>query len=150
MPPSNALPVIRPYCTSDCDAVLDIWLQASVQAHGFVPASFWQAQLQDMRQHYLPQAETFVLEVQGKVLGFLCLHENQLAALFIAPGSQGQGLGHQLMAHAKRQRRVLTLSVYCANTRAAAFYQACGFTTIGEQIDPHTGQPERSMCWSAC
>lgn len=140
--------MIRPYHPTDSDAVLDLWLRASILAHGFVPETFWREQLPAMRELYLPQAETLVLEEQGQVLGFASLHEQCLAALFVSPDAQGRGLGRQLLDEAKRRRDSLELNVYCANTRAVAFYKANGFTTVTEAHDPHTGQPELRMRWS--
>ncbi len=77
--------MIRPYHPTDSDAVLDLWLKASILAHDFVPESFWREQLPAMRELYLPQAETLVLEEKGQVLGFASLHEQRLAALFVSP-----------------------------------------------------------------
>tara|TARA_R110001599_G_scaffold283796_1_gene485790 strand:+ start:599 stop:1069 length:471 start_codon:yes stop_codon:yes gene_type:complete len=140
--------MIRPYRPSDSAAVLDLWLEASIKAHDFVPEAFWREQLDAMREHYLPQSETLVLEEQGQVLGFLSLHEHRLAALFVSPIAQGRGLGRQLLDEAKRRRSALELSVYSANARAVAFYQAGGFSTVAESPDPHTGQPELVMRWA--
>lgn len=139
--------MIRPYHANDANAVLDIWLAASLQAHAFIAEWFWRDRLGAMRDIYLPQAETLVLEEDGQILGFASLHEQRLAALFIAPSAQGQGLGKRLLDQAKRQRNVLELSVYSANTQACAFYQACGFALVAEQNDPHSGHPERVMRW---
>lgn len=140
--------MIRPYRSSDSETVLTLWLDASIQAHDFVPKAFWQEQLPAMREHYLPQAETLVLEENGQALGFLSLHEQRLAALFVSPNAQGRGIGRQLLDEAKRRRDSLELSVYCANTRAVAFYKANGFVTVAEAHDPHTGQAELTMRWS--
>lgn len=140
--------MIRPYHPTDSDAVLDLWLKASILAHDFVPESFWREQLPAMRELYLPLAETLVLEEKGQVLGFASLHEQRLAALFVSPDAQGRGLGRQLLDEAKRWRDSLELGVYSANTRAVAFYRAGGFVTLNETRDPHTGQPELTMRWS--
>ncbi len=140
--------MIRLYHPADSDAVLDLWLKASILAHDFVPESFWREQLPAMRDLYLPQAETLVLEEKGQVLGFASLHEQRLAALFVSPDAQGRGLGRRLLDEAKRRRDSLELGVYRANTRAVAFYRAGGFMTVDETRDPHTGQPELTMRWS--
>lgn len=139
--------MIRPYHANDANAVLDIWLSASIQAHAFIDESFWHDQLGAMREIYLPQAETLVLEEAGQIRGFASLHEHRLAALFVDPSAQGQGLGKRLLDEAKRRRNVLELSVYSANVRACRFYQACGFAVVTEQNDPHSGHPERVMRW---
>lgn len=139
--------MIRPYHANDANAVLDIWLSASIQAHAFIDESFWRDQLTAMGEIYLPQAETLVLEEAGQILGFASLHEHRLAALFIAPGAQGRGLGKRLLNEAKRRRDLLELSVYSANARACTFYQACSFAVVAERNDPHTGHPEQVMRW---
>ena len=140
--------MIRPYHPTDSDAVLDLWLRASILAHDFVPESFWREQLPAMRELYLPQAETLVLEEKGQVLGFASLHEQRLAALFVNPDAQGRGLGRRLLDDAKSRRDSLELGVYRANARAVAFYRAGGFVTLNETRAPHTGQPELTMRWS--
>lgn len=140
--------MIRPYHPTDSDAVLDLWLRASILAHDFVPESFWREQLPAMRELYLPQAETLVLEEKGQVLGFASLHEQRLAALFVSPDAQGRGLGRRLLDDAKSRRDSLELGVYRANARAVAFYRAGGFVTLNETRAPHTGQPELTMRWS--
>ena len=66
--------MIRPYHANDANAVLDIWLTASLQAHAFIAESFWRDQLAAMRDIYLPQAETLVLEEDGEILGLSLIH----------------------------------------------------------------------------
>lgn len=139
--------MIRQYEPCDIDHVLDLWLNASIQAHHFIPEAFWREQLGAMRDHYLPHAETFVFEEDGRILGFMSLHEGRLAALFISPHAQGRGLGRQLLHEAKRGRTALELNVYSANHRAIAFYRAGGFARVAESPDPVTGQPELTMRW---
>ncbi|MCO5613671.1 hypothetical protein L7F22_067949 [Adiantum nelumboides] len=140
--------MIRPYnADKDADRVLDIWLKSSIQSHDFIAEFFWRSQIDDMRNVYLPNSETFVLEKDGQIKGFLSLHENRLAALFIDTNSQGHGFGKELLNEAKKRRQALELTVYSANTRARSFYQACGFKLINEQSDPHTGHSEQVMRW---
>lgn len=140
--------MIRRYQTCDINHVLDLWLDASIKAHDFIPEAFWREQLVAMRDHYLPQAENFVLEGEGRVLGFMSLHENRLEALFVSSHAQGRGLGRQLLQEAKRLRTALELNVYSANERAIAFYEAGGFSTVAESHDPVTGQQELTMRWT--
>ena len=49
------------------------------------------------------------------------------------------------MAHAKRQRAELTLSVYKENEASYRFYLTQGFRVISEQADEHTGHLEYTM-----
>ena len=137
--------MIRAYTISDLDVVLEIWLSASIKAHDFVAPSFWQAQVESMRNVYLPASEIYVAIRQGGVAGFYALHENSLAAIFVKPELQGQGIGRRLISHAKNQRTELTLSVYKENQASCRFYLDHGFTVIGEQKDAHTGHFEYTM-----
>lgn len=136
---------IRAFAPADMDAVLDIWLTASCKAHDFIDEAFWRSQVENMRNLYIPAAETCVTVQDAKVSGFYSLYENRLAALFVAPDLQGHGLGKQLLAHAKNRRQMLELGVYKSNTASVGFYLAHGFRVIDEQIDEQTGHPEYLM-----
>ena len=137
--------MIRPSEPHDLDVMVRIWLTASIAAHDFVDASFWQSRANAMRHDYLPAAECYVYEQQGAAIGFYALYEQTLAALFVAPHHQGGGVGLALLNHAKQQRYELTLTVYQANQRSCAFYKKQGFSVIQAQIDGHTGHPELLM-----
>ena len=52
--------MIRPLLTSDLDAAVELWYQASLQAHDFIPAAFWQEQRIAMRDSYLPASKSWV------------------------------------------------------------------------------------------
>ncbi len=137
--------MIRKFSGSDIDPVLDIWLSASIKAHDFVEASFWESQVENMRNIYIPASETYVFESDSKVVGFYSLYENNLAAIFVHPEFQGKGIGRQLISHAKKQKVSLTLSVYKENEDSYQFYLSQGFTVISEQTDELTGHQEYTM-----
>ncbi|HHG3405518.1 N-acetyltransferase [Vibrio parahaemolyticus] len=137
--------MIRKYNENDMDSVLEIWLNASVKAHDFISAEFWESQLENMRNIYIPASETYVYEVESKVVGFYALYENSLAAIFVYPELQGKGIGKQLLSHAKAQRAVLSLSVYKENQASYQFYSSQGFKVVSEQVDEHTGHSEYTM-----
>lgn len=139
--------MIRPSAAEDMDALLEIWLSATLVSHDFIPASFWRAQLQDMRHFYLPYSQVWVYERAGAVTGFYALVEEQLAAIFVAPAYQGQGIGKCLLNHAKSQRSSLLLQVYQRNHKSLAFYESQGFAIEAERVDEATGQPEYDMRW---
>lgn len=139
--------MIRPFKSSDMEEVLSIWLHASIQAHDFVDPDFWRSHISDMRDVYLPASETYVYDEEGIVRGFVSLFENTLAALFVAPCAQGKGIGRQLMAKSKEVRQFLTLAVYKENTKSISFYRKCGFETVREQVDKHTGHLELVMAF---
>lgn len=133
----------------DMDAILDIWLNASLQAHDFIPATYWEKQLIPMRDLYLPLAENYVIKENKTVLGFASLLRSEavLAALFIAPHQQGCGYGKCLLDFLKQQCDELHLNVYAENTAAVNFYQQQGFKTISQAMDKDTGHTELNMTW---
>lgn len=139
--------MIRTFEPRDMDRLLEIWLSASIKAHNFIDASFWQANIESMRDVYIPASETFVIEDSSGVLGFYSLLDNQLAALFVDPAHQGIGFGKQLLDHAKCLRNELSLAVYKENTPSVGFYTSQGFKRVKEQIDEKTGLAEYLMCY---
>ncbi|QEM82635.1 N-acetyltransferase [Halomonas binhaiensis] len=137
--------MIREYQEADINEVLDIWLSASIKAHCFVDAEYWQSKVSDMRSIYIPASETFVLESNGKIAGFYSLFGNTLAAIFVSPDMQGKGMGTALLDDAKGRRERLQLTVYKDNSPSVRFYEKHGFTSHGEQVDVHTGHSELIM-----
>ena len=141
--------MIRPSKSSDVERILSIWLEASIQAHDFIEESFWKAHIADMRDMYLPKAETYVFENEGSIKGFISLVGDTVAALFVSPYDQGAGIGTQLLNRAKTLRQNLDLAVYKENRRSVGFYLRHGFIIERERIDGHTGHPELVMTFNS-
>ncbi len=125
--------------------VLHIWLEASIRAHRFVGKEFWESRVDDMRETYIPNSDTYVFSENGTIRGFFSLHADSLAAMFVAPDAQGKGIGQQLMSKAKSLRKKLSLTVYRENEQGIRFYRKCGFKAIKESADEHTGHIEILM-----
>ncbi|MEN6375382.1 MAG: N-acetyltransferase [Smithella sp.] len=137
--------MIRDFEPLDMNDVLDIWLKASTQAHSFIESEFWKSKIDDMRKTYIPASDTYVFSDNGTVKGFISLHGDTVAAMFVSPNVQGQGIGQKLMDKAKSLRRKLNLAVYSENPKSIQFYRKGGFTIIRERIDQHTGHIEILM-----
>ncbi|EHA17213.1 MULTISPECIES: N-acetyltransferase [unclassified Halomonas] len=137
--------MIREYRKADIEYILDIWLSASIKAHSFAGSEYWQSKVSEMRDVYIPASETFVYEADDQIAGFYCLYGSTLAAVFVSPSLQGQGIGSALIDDAKSRRSCLQLSVYSQNAPSINFYKQHGFISLGEQIDEQTGQPEFIM-----
>ncbi|MFM9271089.1 N-acetyltransferase [Halomonas elongata] len=137
--------MIRTYREADIDQVLDIWLSASIKAHEFVDPEFWKSKVGEMRDRYIPASETFVYERNDRVVGFYSLFEDTLAAIFVDPDQQGQGIGTTLLDDAKGRREELRLTVYRENAPSVRFYENHGFVSLGEQVDENTGHAEIVM-----
>ncbi|MGF1800374.1 N-acetyltransferase [Vibrio gigantis] len=137
--------MIREYSAADTETVLDIWLTASIKAHNFMAPDFWESQVGNMRDIYLPASRTYVFQVDGEVRGFYSLYEGTLAAIFVSSQHQGCGIGKQLMRHAKLECPNLSLNVYKENQATIEFYLSQGFEIVTEQADEHTGHQEYTM-----
>ncbi|MDO8907562.1 MAG: N-acetyltransferase [Pseudohongiella sp.] len=137
--------MIRKFKQTDLDQVLAIWLTASIEAHSFIEPEFWEAKVSDMRDVYIPASETFVWEHEDKIAGFYSLCGDTLAAIFVDIALQGKGLGTALLDDARSRRDSLQLSVYKENVSSLKFYEKYGFTSLGEQVDEHTGHIELIM-----
>lgn len=137
--------MIRLYKTEDGRAVVELWYEASIIAHDFIEASYWQAKKEDMEHVYIPNSETYLYEKEKQLLGFVSLVDNYIAAIFVAPSAQGKGIGKELMQFIKQQRSTLELGVYAKNTDSIAFYKKQGFVVVEEKLDESTGEREVVM-----
>jgi GNAT superfamily N-acetyltransferase/limonene-1,2-epoxide hydrolase len=137
--------MIKKFEPKETNDVLDIWLTASIQAHRFVDKEFWESKVDDMREIYIPSSETYVFQENNIVKGFFSLHGETLAAMFVSPEFQHQGIGRKMIEKAKTLRSRLNLTVYKENTKSTGFYKNCGFEIIEEKIDEHTGHTEFLM-----
>lgn len=137
--------MIRPMTHNETETVVDIWLKTSIHSHDFIDEAFWRAHQADMLNVYIPSAESWVFEDDGRIVGFYSLANEVLAALFVLPAYHGQGIGSQLLDHAKEQRDRLELTVYVENRKSCAFYEKRGFSITGEQKDGATGHMEYVM-----
>ncbi len=143
--------MIRLMKQEDMPTVLDIWLSGNLQAHPFIPASYWQGQLEKMEREYLPTAEVFVYgEAVGQAIkGFMgVVDKAYIAGLFVHPQYQGQGVGKKLLADGQERYDGLTLDVYCENKKAVRFYERNGFQESERRIDEATGIWEQTMVWA--
>ena len=137
--------MIRKIEPEEINDVLDIWINASIQAHNFIDKEFWESKLDDMREIYIPNSETYIYKENEIIMGFFSLHGDMLAAMFVSPEFQNNGIGRKLMNKAKSLRNKLELTVYKENPNAIEFYKKCGFDIIKEKVDVHTGHIEILM-----
>jgi putative acetyltransferase len=98
-----------------------------------------------MKEIYIPSSETYVFEEANHLKGFISLLGDTIAALFVSPQYQGEGVGTQLILKSKGIREKLNLTVYKENWKSIVFYRKNGFKTIKEQIDNGTGHSELFM-----
>lgn len=104
--------MIRPYKETDLSELLEAWYSASLIGHPFLDERFFRQERNKIREVYLPNAETWVFEEDGAVIGFVALIGNAVGGLFVALQYHRRGIGRALMDHAKSIRDFLELDVF--------------------------------------
>lgn len=135
--------MIRAFETQDLDKIMEIWLEGNLSAHPFISKTHWEQNFQ-LVQSILPNAEVYVYEDRGEILGFIGMDGEYIAGIFVSEQHHGKGIGHQLLAEVKGRKR-LSLHVYEKNSGAVAFYQAEGFYIEKSMIEKETGEQEYRM-----
>ena len=132
---------VRPYVPAhDRERLLDIWLAASRVGHSFLSEADLAAQMQLVRDVYLPKAENWVIAADGGPVGFIGLLDSFIGGLFIDPAFHGRGLGKTLILHAARLKGALDVELYAANQSAYRFYQRAGFEETGRLAQDAEGR----------
>jgi putative acetyltransferase len=123
----------------DLSDLIAAWEGASAQAHPFLPPGFVAEVREAIPKLYLPNAETWVVEHEGAVVGFISLLGSEVGAIFVAPEHQGKGFGQELMNKARDLRGQLEVEVFSANSIGCGFYRSWGFIEMEEKIHEPTG-----------
>ena len=127
--------------------VMDIWLEANKNAHGFIAPEYWEENFAAVKAA-LPQAEVCVSrDGEGRAEGFIGLDGDYIAGIFVRSGLRSKGIGKELLDQAKASKHRLRLHVYKKNARAVSFYKREGFQIEGEQTDSQTGERELLCVW---
>jgi ribosomal protein S18 acetylase RimI-like enzyme len=82
----------------------------------------------------------FVAVEHGQRAGYVALHREEdgsivVEQLLVAPGHEGRGIGHRLLAYAEgyaiaERARSLQIIVEEGNEKARSFYQRSGFVSV--------------------
>lgn len=137
--------IIRKYQSADTDALVSVWQEANALAHGFLPAEFVAQVAIDMRNIYLPKAETWVLVEAGHPIGFIALLGNEIGGLFLKPSSHGKGLGRKIVDHALDLKGPLKVDVFKNNAIGRRFYDSYGFLYVEEYTHQPSGEVTLKM-----
>lgn len=140
--------MIRKYKEEDTNAVVSSWRAASELAHPFLKAQFLDSEAIALRDVYLKYAESWVVEIDESVVGFIAMAENEVAGLFLKPEYHGQGLGTDLLNHVAANHDELTVDVFKKNTIGRRFYNRYGFRKVGEFVHEPSGQETIKMIYS--
>jgi len=140
--------MIRKYQEHNIEIVVSIWRRASELAHPFLTKAFLDTEDGNMRNIYLKFAETWVIERQGSVVGFVALIENEIGGLFLDPSFHGQGLGRALVDKAVALKGSVKLEVFKENKIGRRFYDAYGFRQTEEFAHDKSGQATLRMTFT--
>ena len=131
--------VIREYSPDDLAGVLSAWESATVVAHPFLTEEFLDQERRNIPELYLPNAETWVAEEDGQVIGFIALIDNEVGAIFVNTEFHHTGAGRALMDKAQELRGSLEVEVFKENAIGRRFYFNYGFVLLEESIHEATG-----------
>ena len=140
--------MIRQCSKDDIDTVMQIWLDANIQAHHFISPEYWRTNY-DMVKEMLPHAEIYVYEddCAKQIDGFIGLNDSYIEGIFVKAEAQSKGIGKQLLDHAKKIKSTLRLNVYRKNKKAIRFYLREELGIQSENVDDNTGEKEFVMVW---
>ena len=130
---------IREYREDDLNGVMSSWESANELAHPFLTREFLDKERYNIPNLYLPNADTWVAERNGRVVGFIALIGNEVGALFVEPEFHGIGIGRALMDKAQELHGELEVEVFEANPIGRKFYSSYGFKPLNEKTHEETG-----------
>jgi putative acetyltransferase len=141
--------MMRRYKADDTDALIAIWDIAEPLAHPFLSDEVRNQVRRDMRDIYLPNAETWVLEIDGAPVGFIAMIGTEIGGLFLDPSEQGKCRGRHMVDHIVAIKGPLTVEVFKDNKIGLPFYERYGFVIIGEGVFDASGDETFKMAMPA-
>ena len=139
---------IRKYKETDLSAVLSSWESANAVAHPFLDKAYVAKVRHDIPALYLPNAETWVSEYKGRVIGFIALMGNEIGAIFVDKEFHGMGVGKALMDKARSLHATLEVEVFTDNVIGRKFYSSYGFKFMHEKTHEETGEQLLQLMYS--
>jgi putative acetyltransferase len=139
----------RQYIESDLEAVLSSWESATRLAHPFMTDEFLAQERKNTAEIYLPNTDTWVIEIDEEVIGFIALMGNEVGAIFIQPEHHGKGAGQVLMDKARELHGDLEVEVFSENSIGRKFYSKYGFEFLEEKLHEPTGQQVLRLRYAA-
>lgn len=144
--------MIREYRTDDFDAVTVLWRRARELAFTDFLREKGHTFEEDCRYFQdviLENNDIWVANLDGQVAGFLAIAGDFVDQLYIHPAFQRQGVGTNLIRHAKQISPFhLWLFTIQINTGGRAFYERNGFLPVRFGISPAPeSEPDLEYHW---
>ena len=140
---------IRQYQSSDLSDLMVAWEEASKLAHPFMTEAFFEQERYNIPNVYIPNADTWVVVSENKVVGFIALLGNEVGGLFVHPDFHGRRFGKALMYKAQELHGNLVVQVSKRNPIGRRFYDRYGFKQIEETVFEPTGDIHLRMAFTA-
>ena len=144
---------IRRADASEAEVIGDLYWRARDAAIPAIPPSVhpYDDVLAYFAHVMLPQRDTWVAVEDSGIVGLLVLEPGWVDHLYLEPARTGQGIGSQLLDHAKQEQPDgLDLWAFQANTGARRFYERHGFVAVTfTEGDNEEGEPDVRYAWRA-
>ena len=132
---------IRKSIPVDAPALTAIWRESVLATHDFLSRKDFNEIETLVGEQYLPIVEVWVIEDDGKPVGFMGMSESNIDSLFISPDQRGKGIGKHMIAHVKALVGTLTVDVNEQNVQGVGFYRHMGFVETGRSETDDQGRP---------
>lgn len=140
--------MIRKFTKNDTAAVMQVWLETIVVAHDFVNEKYWRDAIENVRNNYILNSESYVYIKDGGIIGFVSIIEgNTIGALFVEKPFQAKGIGGELLERIQSEYDKLSISVFEKNQKAQEFLLNRGFKFLYKQHDVNTDEVELLFNW---
>ena len=132
-------------------AIADVFVAARRPMLAYLPDLHGEDETREwIETTMLPSHEVWLAEDRRGVVGFVALHDDLLAHLYVAPDAQNRGIGSALLEHAKALRpNGLRLYVFQPNVGARRFYGRHGFRVLelGDGSSNEENVPDALYGW---
>jgi GNAT superfamily N-acetyltransferase len=143
--------LIRQARPGDAAAVVRIFRESRAEAMPWLPVLHTVEEDEAWYRERLG-GEAWVYELDGRIVGFAVVREDDLDALYVAPGAQRRGVGAALFHRAQVARPdCFGWWVFRDNTRARRFYESLGGRLLYETdgADNEEKTPDVRYEWRA-
>jgi ribosomal protein S18 acetylase RimI-like enzyme len=130
--------ILREATLGDVEAIAGVWHDGWREAHlGHLPPAIEPHRRPDSfrRRAAVTLATTTVAELDGRVVGFVTTHGDEVEQVYVAPQARSRGVADRLLGHGERRiaERLgrAWLAVIASNTRARRFYERNGWSDAG-------------------
>ena len=136
--------IIRKFNEFDLKRVMRIWYDGNLEAHASIDREYWDRNFGYVKRA-LSEAEVYVYEINGYVVGFVGIDDGYLEGLFVDKEYRGLGVGTKLVDYIKEKYDFFTLHVFENNYGAITFYENRGLIKKEESVHEDLGEVEYLM-----